>query len=64
MKHIMYLDCLKKQQTLRHQMNLIRSFNHQLYSITVNKTSLSPFDDKRYFIDIKSFAYGHYKTQV
>jgi len=41
--------------------NTIRSFNHQLFSITCNKLGLSSFDNKRYWLDYKnSFAYGHY----
>ena len=41
--------------------NTIRSFNHQLFSITCNKLGLSSFDNKRYWLDYKnSVAYGHY----
>ena len=32
-------------------MNQIRSYDHQLYNITINKLGLSPFDDKRYILD-------------
>ncbi|XP_033729514.1 uncharacterized protein LOC117318662 [Pecten maximus] len=60
LKHEAYQLCLQQKWAMRHKMNLIRSFDHQLYSITVNKTSLSPYDDKRYFTGIESFAHGHY----
>ncbi|XP_069109117.1 uncharacterized protein [Argopecten irradians] len=61
LRHQAYLLCLSNQSSCKHKMNLIRSFDHQLYSITVNKTSLSPYDDKRYFTGIDSLAYGHFK---
>ena len=42
-------------------MTNIRSEKHQLYTY---KISLSPIDDKRYFINEKtSYAYGHFKIQ-
>ena len=41
--------------------NTIRSFNHQICSITCNKLGLSSFDNKRYWLDYKqSVPYGHY----
>lgn len=44
--------------------NLIRSINHNLHSITVNKTGLCGFDDKRYILEdnVNSLAHGHYST--
>jgi hypothetical protein len=48
-----------KQKT---SFNLIRSMNHQLYSINVNKTGLCCYDDKRYVLgdNIHTLAHGHY----
>ena len=45
-----------------HKMKSIRSENHKIYSVEINKKSLSCFDDKRYILSngIDSFAYGHY----
>ena len=42
----------------------IRSFGHQLYTVKLNKTSLCPYDDKRYILanGCDTLAYGHYKT--
>ena len=42
------------------------SENHQLYSVTLTKTSLSPFDDKRYtsWRNGDTLAYGHYKINA
>lgn len=61
-KHQLYVDCLAKHSSFKHPMNLIRSFNHQLYSITVTKTSLSPYDDKRYVLEsgIDTLPHGHH----
>ncbi len=62
LKHDMYRSCLLDQKLRHDSMNMIRSENHQLHTITVNKVSLSPFDDKRYLLvdGITSLAYGHY----
>jgi hypothetical protein len=61
MHHQDYLDCIlgnRKQQFVN--MNTIRSYNQQLFTISQNKVSLCAFDSKRYYIDsINSYAYGH-----
>jgi hypothetical protein len=43
--------------------NQIRSYDHQLYNITINKLGLSPLDDQRYILDdgISSLAYCHWR---
>ena len=45
-------------------MKTIRSENHEIYSLEINKKSLSSFDDKRYIYNngIESFCYGHFLT--
>jgi hypothetical protein len=45
--------------------NTIRSYQHELFSITQNKIGLCSFDDKRYILDdnISTYAYGHYKIK-
>ena len=62
LKHENYKDCLLNKQLQRHNMTMIRSDHHQLQTVTINKTSLSPFDDKRYLKEdgLTSLAYGHY----
>jgi hypothetical protein len=44
-------------------MNQVRTYDHQLYNITINTLGLSPFDDKRYILDdgINSLADGHWR---
>ena len=45
-------------------MKMIRSFDHDIYTVNVTKISLSAYDDKRFIQDdgISSYAYGHYAT--
>ena len=63
LKQDTHIDCLFQHISLNHEMNFIRSHCHQLYSNTVNKTSLSPYDDKRYVSEdvFHTLAHGHYK---
>ena len=44
-------------------MNQIRSGNHQIYSLTLIKTSLLSYGDKRYIVtdSFDTVAYGNYK---
>jgi hypothetical protein len=57
-----YQKCLFENKTYTASYNNIRSFNHQLYSITEKKKSLSPEDDKRVILNdgIHTLPYGHY----
>ncbi|GFU32829.1 integrase catalytic domain-containing protein [Trichonephila clavipes] len=63
LKHSNYLQCLKECKSTKENMFLIKSENHDIYTIKRNKTALLSFDDKRYILDdnIGTFAYGHYK---
>ena len=47
-----------------HKMKTIRSENHKIYLLEINKRYLSSFDDKRYICNngIESFAYGYFLT--
>jgi hypothetical protein len=62
-KHEHYKQCPFDKTIHMSTMNQIRSYDHQLYNITINKLGLSPFDDKRYILDdgINSLAYGHWR---
>lgn len=63
--HSDYRDTLRNRRFMHHKMNLIRSYNHQLYSVCLNKRSLGCFDDKRFILDdgIHTLAHGHYRIQ-
>ena len=60
--HDMYKNCLFNDTHVEYcKMNSIRSRSHEIYSITMNKVSLSSYDDKSYYIDaFTSLRYGHY----
>ena len=62
LKHEDYKNTLFNNRQMFHKMKSIRSENHKIYSVEINKKSLSCFDDKRYILSngIDSFAYGHY----
>ena len=59
--HQNYKDALFKKTAFKHGMNMLRSVNHQIYGPHLNKTTLSPFDSKRWIKDdgIHTLAYGH-----
>lgn len=62
LKHQAYKQALYDYCSMRHSMNMIRSYNHRLFSVSVCKTTLSPYDDKRFVLDsgIHTLAPGHY----
>ena len=64
LRHLDYYNVLEKGFLLRHEMNMFQSFNHDLFSVTAVKVSLSAFDDKRYILPggVHTFAHGHYAT--
>lgn len=57
-----YKESLLLEKTYSATYNVIRSFNHRIYSITETKKSLSPNDDKRVILEdrIHTLPYGHY----
>ena len=65
LNHELYKKCIQEIHVEKGtQMNTFRSFKHQIFSLTLNKTSLTSYDDKRYMLDsINSYAYGHYKIK-
>ena len=60
-----YKDALFNKQKYTHKMNLLRSMHHIIYGLTVNKTTLSPLDIKRYITPdgITTYAYGYQPEQ-
>ena len=65
LKHEYYDNILKSGRNMYSKMKLIRSIKHQLYTLEMNKVSLSAYDDKRWIMKdgITSYAYGHYMIQ-
>ena len=43
-----YKKCLFTEETMMKEMNIVRSKNHEIFSIRVNKVALSANDDKRF----------------
>jgi len=66
MQHNDYKEALFDKKFFRHEMNMLRSYKHQIYGVHVNKISLSPLDTKRWITDdgVNTLAYGHYKIPI
>jgi hypothetical protein len=62
--HEDYKDCLFTGKEQLRKMNVIRSYQHNIYTEEVNKVALSSDDDKRIILEdcVHTLAYGHYKT--
>ena len=60
-----YRDALFNKKKYTHSMNMLRSMQHNIYGLKVNKTTLSPLDTKRYITPdgITTYAYGYQPEQ-
>lgn len=60
--HSTFKHVLMKQKKINAKMNLIRSRKHILYTVQVEKSSLHPFDSKRYILKdgITTLPYNHF----
>ena len=63
--HEDYKTCLKTGKEQLRRQNIIRSYEHTLYTEEVNKIALSAADDKRYLLKDShdTLAWGHYKIK-
>ena len=63
LKHENYKQILETGGRMNSSMKMIRSFDHEIYTVNVTKVSLSAYDDKRYILDdgVTSHAYGHFR---
>ena len=63
--HEDYKTCLLTGKEQLRKMNIIRSYDHEVYTEEVNKVALSAEDDKRYILEdgIHTLARGHYKIK-
>ena len=63
-KHEDYKQSLMENKVRSDKLTRIIQENHQLYTVTQNKVSLSPFNDKKWITKedgvLKSLSYGHY----
>ena len=63
--HKDYLTCLITGIEQLRRQNIIRSYEHVLYTEEINKIALSAADDKRYLLkdSFDTLAWGHYKIR-
>ena len=64
-RHEDYKTCLETGKEQLRKQNIIRSYEHVLYTEEVNKIALSSKDDKRYLLKDShdTLAWGHYKIK-
>ena len=63
LRHDLYKQCLFQKEAQMESMNLFRTDRHDIFTIQLTKTTLSPYDDKRYILadGIHTLAYGHWR---
>ena len=63
--HEDYKTCLLTGKEQLRKQNILRSYNHEVYTEEVNKVALSALDDKRYILKdgTHTLAWGHYKIK-
>ena len=64
-RHEDYKTCLETGKEQLRKQNIIRSYNHDVYTEEVNKIALSAADDKRYLLKDShdTLAWGHRKIE-
>ena len=60
LKHDNYKHISETGERMNSSMKMIRSFDHDIYTVNITKVSLSAYDDKRYIQEdgVTSYAYG------
>ena len=63
--HEDYKTCLRTGKEQLRKQNILRSYEHEVYTEEVNKVALSALDDKRYILGdgVHTLAWGHYKLK-
>ena len=63
--HEDYKTCLTTGKEQLRKQNILRSYDHEVYTEEVNKIALSAQDDKRYISSdgVHTLAWGHYKIK-
>lgn len=64
--HESYVHCLKTSSKLTSKIRAIRSYDHKMFTVKMNKSSLNPFCDKRHVLGcgIKTRAHGHFSNEL
>ena len=64
-RHEDYKTCLETGKEQLRKQNIIRSYEHTLYTEEVNKIALSATDDKRYILkdSFNTLAWGHHRIR-
>ena len=64
-RHEHYKTCLTTGKELLRKQNILRSYDHEVYTEEVNKVALSALDDKRYILSdgMHTLAWGHNKIK-
>ena len=64
-RHEHYKTCLLTGKELLRKHNILRSYNHEVYTEEINKVALSALDDKRYILKdgMHTLAWWHYKIK-
>ena len=61
LKHEVYRNTLFQEEDKMITQNLLRSYKHQVHSVTQTKVGLTAYDDKRYLVNgVTTRAHGHY----
>ena len=63
--HEDYKTCLRTGKEQLRKQNILRSYEHEVFTEEVNKIALSALDDKRHILSdgIHTLAWGHYKIK-
>ena len=63
--HEDYKTCLRTGKEQLRKQNILRSYEHEVFTEEVNKIALSSIDDKRHILSdgIHTLAWGHYKIK-
>ena len=63
--HEDYKTCLRTGKEQLRKQNILRSYEHEVFTEEVNKVALSALDDKRYILGdgVHTLAWGHYKIK-
>ena len=64
-RHENYKTCLLTGKEQLRKQNILRSYEHEVYTEEVNKVALSALDNKRYILSdgVHTLAWGHYKIK-